>query len=56
MHSDNPESLELFYRVMPDNYLLNLNIALKIRIFQNFRRNTLKAIHHEENEGHKEKI
>ncbi len=30
MHSDNPESLELFYRVMPDNYLLNPNISLKI--------------------------
>ena len=30
MHSDNPQSLELFYRVMPDNYLINPNIALKI--------------------------
>ncbi len=30
MHSDNPQGLELFYRVMPDNYLLNPNIALRI--------------------------
>ena len=30
MHSDNPQSLELFYRVKPDNYLLNPNIALQI--------------------------
>ena len=30
MHGQNPQSLELFYRVMPDNYLLNPNIALKI--------------------------
>jgi superfamily I DNA/RNA helicase len=30
MHSDNPQSLELFYRIMPDNYLLNPNIALRI--------------------------
>jgi hypothetical protein len=29
-HSDNPQSLELFYRIMPDNYLLNPNIALRI--------------------------
>ena len=30
MHSDNPHSLNLFYRVTPDNYLINPNIALKI--------------------------
>jgi hypothetical protein len=30
MHSDNPHSLNLFYRVRPDNYLINPNIALKI--------------------------
>ena len=30
MHSENPQSLELFYRVMPDNYLINPNIALRI--------------------------
>jgi hypothetical protein len=30
MHSNNPQSLELFYRVMPDNYLINPNIALRI--------------------------
>lgn len=29
-HSDNPHSLNLFYRIMPDNYLINPNIALKI--------------------------
>ncbi len=30
MHGQNSQSLQLFYRVMPDNYLLNPNIALKI--------------------------
>ncbi|MCK5810230.1 MAG: hypothetical protein KAH00_04030 [Cocleimonas sp.] len=30
MHSGNPQGLELFYRVMPDNYLLNPNISLRI--------------------------
>ena len=30
MHSDSPQSLELFYRIKPDNYLLNPNIALRI--------------------------
>lgn len=30
MHSETPQSMKLFYRVMPDNYLINPTLALKI--------------------------
>ena len=31
MHTETPRGLKLFYRVMPDNYLINPHLSLKIK-------------------------